>query len=145
MGGRGASSSLKNAQYNEGYKSATENDDFYASFALGNYMTRQQMAKEMVDYKDVLGKSLIQDLKADISSIKETIRDLKGLIKYGSPRGIEVTHDTINGEIAGYKENIKKREKALRILEGLKSEYQAEQSAKRKREEKAKKLGGNWL
>lgn len=141
MGGRGAKSGYsKSADYDDGYKSAITDDDFYASFAIADYMTKQQMAKAMMDYHNTMGSSLIADLKSDIDSRKQMVKELKAT---GSMYG--QSEEYVNGAIAGERKNIKKREKALKVLGGLRSEYQDAQKEEQKRKTRSKKAGSHWM
>ena len=144
MGGRGGSSGLGNRnspEYKNAYNIEMENaKGFEASFVLEKDTTKESIGYQMYVHQDVTGNSLIADTRKEIDFLKRELRDANQ-----NGRSYGMSQDAIDGMKQGIREKISLQEKAVKIMEGARSEYEKYKRQTAIGNEKAKRRKGRWM
>lgn len=142
MDGRGANSGIRSSDFKEGYQAEMSVQPAYfdSSFVTSEWATKDSIVYEMNSYQTYSGRSPIASAHKEIEALK---RSLKEQDEIGTSYG--ASKDYVDGVKKGIKEKIKKNEKALNIMMGLKDEYAQYQKNMQVIDARAKRLKGRWM
>ena len=112
MGGRGSSSGMggRSPQYKESYDIEMENaKDFEGYYALEKGTTKEALGYQMYVHKDVTGRSLIADTRAEMEELQRAHRTAN---RDGKSYGM--SQQAIDGMKAAIKEKIDLHQRAIK-------------------------------
>ena len=143
MGGRGGSSGLsaKSPEYKNSYNIEMENaKDFEGYYALEPDTTKEALGYQMYVHKDVTGRSLIADTRAEMEELQRAYRSAN---RDGASYGM--TQPAIDGMKAAIKEKISLHQKAIDAMTAARSEYEKYSKQSAVGNAKSKRRKGRWM
>lgn len=141
MGGRGGSSgmSAKSSEYKNSYNIEMENATNFRGYFEQN-TSKEVIGYQMYVYKDVTGRSLIADTRAEIEELQRAHRSAN---RDGASYGM--TQPAIDGMKAAIKEKIKLRQEAVNAMTSARYEYEKYSKESAVGDAKSKRRKGQWM
>lgn len=143
MGGRGSSSGMggRSPQYKESYDIEMENaKDFEGYYALEKGTTKEALGYQMYVHKDVTGRSLIADTRAEMEELQRAHRTAN---RDGKSYGM--SQQAIAGMKAAIKEKIDLHQRAIKKMEAARNEYEKYSKQASIGNQKSKRRKGKWM
>lgn len=143
MGGRGSSSGMggRSPQYKESYDIEMENaKDFEGYYALEKGTTKEALGYQMYVHKDVTGRSLIADTRAEMEELQRAHRTAN---RDGKSYGM--SQQAIDGMKAAIKEKIDLHQRAIKKMEAARNEYEKYSKQASIGNQKSKRRKGKWM
>ena len=146
MGGRGSSSGIGGAakgtpDYKNAYDIEMENaKDFEGHYALEKDTTKEALGYQMYVHKDVTGRSLIADTRAEMEELQRAYRTAN---RDGKSYGM--TQQAIDGMKAAIKEKIDLHQRAIKKMEAARNEYEKYSKQASVGNQKSKRRKGRWM
>lgn len=143
MGGRGSSSGMggRSPQYKESYDIEMENaKDFEGYYALEKGTTKETLGYQMYVHKDVTGRSLIADTRAEMEELQRAHRTAN---RDGKSYGM--SQQAIDGMKAAIKEKIDLHQRAIKKMEAARNEYEKYSKQASIGNQKSKRRKGKWM